>query len=198
LEPHFGIFRWDSLENKPNQGPNEPVSLRLQQEITCGGADAPAAVSGSQAAAPFQPSPADLHTVLDDTVRYLAAKDAGRDDESWALLTPTMQAMSPREQWHADAAQTRAKTGPVASRTPVAVTWYDHPADAQVSGIFAAVDYVGEAEKASLCGYLVWLRQPDRSWRLMRDEQAQIDRAGLERSTPEQAAGLRATANCAK
>jgi hypothetical protein len=198
LQPRFGTFRWESLERKPNQGPNEPVSLRLQQEISCGRNDASAPAPASEAAAAFQPNPADLKAVLDGTAHYLTAKDAGRDDETWALLTQTMQAMSPREQWHADAARSRAQTGRVTIRTPVAVTWYDHPADAPVAGVYAAVDYVGEAQKASLCGYVVWFREADGSWRLTRDEQTQIDRAGLAHSTPEHVAELRTAMHCAK
>src|SRR5438270_6019868 len=59
LQPHFGAFRWESVEHKPDHGAIQPMSLRLQQDVSCGGSDASASPPAAEAAAPFQPHPAD-------------------------------------------------------------------------------------------------------------------------------------------
>jgi hypothetical protein len=194
----LGHYRWRSNERLDHAtGARTPVSLTLEQEARCDAAPPP--VSAAQGpASSWRPGPADEASVLDFTARYFAARDSGRYAEAWALLTPTMQEMSPLAEWRRQAAEFARGAGAIRRRTPVKVTWYDSPAGVE-PGIYAAVDFVGEAEKLlMLCGYVVWRRQGDGSFRLVRDEQNVVGRDSAPRMTAEKLAQIRASLNCAE
>jgi hypothetical protein len=135
--------------------------------------------------------------VLDLTGRYFQARDSGRYRDAWNLLTPSMQEMSPLSEWQTARKAFNDRAGGGLRREPVKVTWYDNPANAPVAGIFAAVDFVGRADKLQIiCGYLVWLRQPDGSWRITREEEGSIeDKPGVT-SSPEQLDQAKAAMGC--
>lgn len=191
----LGHYRWRSEERVAGAaGDRSPIALTLEQEADCRAAPPPPPVP---VATGWEPTDADMKTVLDLTVRYFAARDAGRYREAWSLLTPSMQEMSPLAEWQARQTAFNRRAGGGLGRRPVAVTWYDNPPNAPAAGIFAAVDFVGESEKLRfVCGYLVWLRQPDGSWRLTREEEGTLERALSPDSSPEQLARARAAMGC--
>jgi hypothetical protein len=202
---YFGHYRWSGVDRADDDAASAaPVSLTLVQEMTCGippGAPpAPArpAAPPLAPAAAFQPSAGDLTEVVDRSRRFYELRNQGRYADAWAMLTPSMQEMAPLAHWREDAAATGRKVGKL-RLTPVAVTWYDHPADAQVSGVFAAVDFTADATDAALvCGYLIWLRQEDGSWRLMREQLSFVDRASAKGATPSKIEALRGQLGCRK
>ena len=190
----LGHYRWQSEERTAGPvGQRTPVSLALEQEAACGAAPSPP-VTGPTG---WAPSATDMTNVLDYTARYFAARDAGRYGEAWGLLTRSMQDMSPLSKFQTRLSGFNERSGGRAQRRPVAVTWYDNPPNAPVAGIFAAVDFVGEAEDLQLiCGYLVWLRQPDGQWRLAREEEGTLERKVGRGMTAEQLAQAKAAMGC--
>ena len=190
----LGHYRWQSEERAAGPaGVRTAVALTLEQEAECGRAPPPPVPSPTG----WTASDADMATVLDLTTRYFAARDSGRYDEAWGLLTRAMQDMSPLAEYRTRQRGFNQRAGGALQRRPVAVTWYDNPPDAPVAGIFAAVDFVGEAKALQLiCGYLVWLRQPDGSWRLAREEEGILERSMARNSTPEQIAQARGLMGC--
>jgi hypothetical protein len=190
----LGHYRFNSEERRAGaSGERTPIALTLEQEADCGAGPPPHAPVPSG----WEPTRADMDAVLDFTVRYFAARDAGRYEEAWSLLTPSMQEMSPLAQWQARQAAFNRRSGGGLGRRPVAITWYDNPSGAPHPGIFAAVDFVGKSkELLFVCGYLVWLRQPDGSWRLTREEEGTLGRAQSRASSPEQLAQARAAMGC--
>ena len=192
--PYFGHYRWDGQERMDNQsGAREAVSLTLEQDISCG---APGPVPAQTAAAPdsaWQPSPADVEAVLDRTNTYLAAKDSGRFRDAYDMLSPTNQAMATFETWSGQARAFNSEAGASRGRQLIRVTWYNDPPGAPVPGIYAAVDFNGDfAGLHFLCGYVVWLLQPDGSWQLVREEQNRASRADSPDMTAENIARIRA------
>jgi hypothetical protein len=190
----LGHYRWQSEEKLDSSARSRTVgALTLEQEAECAAAPPPVVPRPTG----WQPGAADMKTVLDLTGRYFAARDSGRYRDAWSLLTPSMQEMGPLSEWQADKEAFNDRSGGGLRREPVKVTWYDNPANAGVAGIFAAVDFVGKADKLQIiCGYLVWLRQADGSWRLMREEEGSIeDRPGIT-SSPEQLAQAKAAMGC--
>ena len=144
----------------------------------------------------WKPTPADERRVLDLTSRYFAARDSGRYRDAWNLLTHSMQEMESLAEYQARQIDFKARAGGSPRRKPVGLTWYDNPPNAPAGGIFAAVDFVGESGKLELlCGYLMWLRQPDGSWRLTREEEGSLDRGELP-SSPQQIAQAKAAMHC--
>jgi hypothetical protein len=194
----FGRFKWEGQE-KIDKGSSKrvPQSLTLHQEIACGAEGAASAETAAPPNPAWQPNAADEKAVTAATSRYFAARDGGRYAEAWALLSPGLQALSPRVQWEAAAAAFNARAGRIPSRRPVALTWYNNPPNAEVPGLYAAVDFVAEAEKLRiLCGYLIWLRQPDGSWRLMREEQSTLAAKDAPNATAEDLARLKTQLGC--
>jgi hypothetical protein len=193
LPVSLGHYRWRGKERLDHAtGARTPVSLTLEQEARCEGAAAVAQAAPSS----WQPRPGDEASVLDFTARYFTARDSGRYAEAWALLTPTMQEMSPLAEWQRQAAEFALGAGAIRRRTPVTVTWYDSPAGVE-PGIYVAVDFVGEAEKLLLlCGYVVWRRQEDGSFRLVRDEQNVVRRVSAPHMTADELAKIRTSLNC--
>jgi hypothetical protein len=191
----LGHYRWNSHERiaGPARAPTT-VTLTLEQDAVCAQAPPPPPVPQPTG---WQPTDSDMAAVLDLTARYFAARDAGRYDEAWSLFTPGMQDISPLPKWQVGAAEFNRLAGGGIRRRPVAITWYDNPPNAQQAGIFAAVDFVGEAAKLeAVCGYLVWLRQPDGGWRLMREEEGRLERRLARGVKPEERARLRSAMGC--
>jgi hypothetical protein len=91
----FGHFTWDGEErlDKDLQA-RKPVSLTLRQEVACAAPPAPAPVTAAAPDAAWRANPVDEQAVREATARYLAAKDQGRYDDAWALLTPSMRTMT--------------------------------------------------------------------------------------------------------
>lgn len=187
----LGRYRWRSDEMAgPGRSPT-PVALTLEQDAECGTAP-PRPASGPTG---WKPAPADVNEILDLTSRYFAARDSGRYREAWSLQTSSMQEMSSLADFEARQADFASRAAGGVTRKPVKLTWYDNPPNAPLGGIFAAVDFVGESTKLQLiCGYIVWLRQPDGSWRLTREEEGSIERGPA--STPEQLAEAKAAMGC--
>jgi hypothetical protein len=190
----LGHYSWRSNEKLDAKGRSrDPVALTLEQEAECAAPPPPVIPRPTG----WQPSPADEKTVLDLTGRYFAARDSGRYRDAWNMLTPSMQEMSPLPEWQASHKRFDDRAGGGLRREPVKVTWYDNPANADVAGIFGAVDFVGKADKLQvICGYLVWLRQADGSWRLTREEEGSIDDGPGVLSRPEQLARNKEAIGC--
>ena len=192
----LGHYRWRSEEKLDSAaGSRDVLALTLEQEAECAQAPPPVVPRPTG----WQPTPADMKTVLDLSGRYFAARDSGRYRDAWSLLTPSMQEMTPLREWQEAKKAFNDRAGGRLAREPVKVTWYDNPVNAPVAGIFAAVDFVGKADKLQIiCGYLMWLRQPDGSWRLTREEEGSIeDRPGVT-SSAEQLAQARAAMGCSE
>lgn len=187
----LGRYSWRSdATAAPGKSPT-PVALTLEQEAECGSAP-PRPVPGPTG---WKPTSADGSEVLKLTARYFAARDSGRCRDAWGLLTSSMQEMSSLAEYQARQADFASRAAGGLRRRTVKVTWYDNPPNAPAGGIFAAVDFVGESKKLELiCGYVVWLRQPDGSWRLTREEEGSIERGPA--STPEQLAEAKAAMGC--
>lgn len=190
----LGRFRWRSDQDLDSvRGSRTVVGLTLEQEADCSATPPPAVPRPIG----WKPGPADMKAVRDLTVRYFEARDSGRFRDAWNLLTPSMQALSAFSDWEAAHKGLNQRSGGGVRRGPVKVTWYDNPPNAPLGGIFAAVDFVGRADKLQvICGYLMWLRQPDGSWRLTREEEGSLEARPDRPSSPEQLAQAKAAMGC--
>lgn len=96
---------------------------------------------------------------------YLAARDAGRYDQAWAMLSPDWQARRPHDPWVAAAREFNSQAGASRGRRIAAVTWLENPGGG-ITGTFGVVEYNGDyADLVFMCGVAVWERQPDGAWR---------------------------------
>jgi hypothetical protein len=91
------------------------------------------------------------------------------------------------ESWSETTMKFNAQAGKVLERRIRKVTWYKDPPNAQLPGVYAAVDFIGRFENVDThCGYVVWHQRDDGAFRIMREEQNFIDKktqAGLDERT---------------
>lgn len=167
LRPAFGSFTFDAE--------------RLEQELFC----LPSPSSGDRLA------------ILAGSYAWLAAKDGGRYDEAWALLSDGMKAASPLAQWKAGAERFNGQAGPVRSRQVTRISFYQDPPDAPEPGLYAAADFSADfAGLDFVCGYLMWHRGADGVWRLVREEQNLVDKQTAENLTKIDRPRLREQMGC--
>lgn len=138
--------------------------------------------------APFlaqAPSPDAEAAVRAATDAFLDARDQGRFDAAYAMLSPDWQTRRPRPQWQAAAQDFVAHAGAVRGRRISGLSWMENPGGVQ--GMFAAVEYNGDyAGLAFMCGILVWQRQGDGRWLVFREQVHAASREDAPNATPEQ------------
>ena len=174
----FGTFRFVQIQSGARPGAALfPVDVKVDQELSCGTPERTVDAAAVQSPG-WQPSEADQQAVLAATYAYFAARDRGRYPDAWSMLSNGMKQISPMAEWQRGAADFNAAAGAVRARRVVEITWYNNPPDAPRPGVYVAADYSGEFERLEfVCGYLMWLLQPDGSFRLVREEQNLLDKA---------------------
>jgi hypothetical protein len=172
------------------------IEKGIEQEVLC--TSGRAAINPAEAARPgWQPTDLDQQAVLAATYAYFAAKDSGLYSRAWQSLSDRMKLMSPAAPWQAKAAEFNREAGPVRARRVVELTWYNNPPDAPEPGIFVAADYSADFERLEfVCGYVMWLLQPDGSFRLVREEQNMLDKETAKKVPSLDRAPLKAQMGC--
>ncbi|WP_169447725.1 DUF4019 domain-containing protein [Luteimonas mephitis] len=200
LHPHYGHYRFESSAPSTATGATGPVSLDYEQDIAC--RDQPQqAVETASAAVPPAPStpPTDEDATLigERTLAYLRAKDAADAGTVYAMLSREMASYASAEAWKETRSALNARLGPGGKAAIVRITWYDDPQNAPTHGRFAAADYrVDYPSEAFTCGYVVWLRQSDGGYLVVRDEEGQATPDVIAGLSPEQRLALRAQLQC--
>ena len=141
----------------------------------------PAAVQAGDAI----PDGAIQRLVLDQSYAYFAAKDGGRYDAAYAWFAPSVQAYLTPELYRAQTAEFNAGAGK-GERRIVTLTWERDPPEAPAPGLYVAADFMSRFANLRLhCGYLMWHREADGQFRIVREEQSFLDNAAASRLTPE-------------
>lgn len=101
------------------------------------------------------------------------------------------------EAWAATRSTFNAKVGPGAETNLARITWYDNPTNAPVQGRYAAVDYgVTYPSRGFTCGYVVWLRQADGGYLIVREEESQATPDNIANLSLGQVANMRVQLQC--
>jgi hypothetical protein len=166
----LGRYRFESAA--PLGVDSATVAQTFIQELTCGGEADPARASAPAPRMP--PTAADERRVRDLTQAYLAAKDGNDFDRARAMLAEESREMMRADNWFEPRVAFNKAAGAPARRDVVRVTWYDDPAGAP-PGRYVAADYRADYDHAGFyCGYVMWNLQPDGSYRVLREEEAQV------------------------
>lgn len=124
--------------------------------------------------------------IVEQSKAYLQDKQAGHYDRAYALIAPSMRAYLSPDLFRDGAAKFSADAGKSGETDFTRFTWYRDPPDAPEPGLYAAVDFTGHyGDLALMCGYLMWHKLPDGTFRLVREEQNYIDKAGAQQMVPE-------------
>lgn len=198
LPARLGRYNWEASEQLENAaGARAPGSIILHQEVHCG-ATVPEVEEPAAAPDPnWQPGPADERAVTQATEAYFAARDSGRYEEAYGMLTLGRRGDTTLEGFTSRVRTFNERAGARRGRRIIRLTWYNSPPQAPVPGIYAAADYSADfANLHFVCGYLIWLLQPDGSWRVIREEENNFWRSDAPNATAEEMAGIRAQIGC--
>jgi hypothetical protein len=120
-----------------------------------------------------------IEQVRRTTRDFLAAKEAGRAMDAYALLAEGDKKDQPFEVFADGIARFNRKAGPAKETRIVKVTWTKDPAQAPAPGIYAALDITSRYENIDrYCGYIVLYQAPTGGgFRVTREEANFLDNA---------------------
>ncbi len=108
---------------------------------------------------------------------YYAIKDRGSFKQAYAYLAPATKQLIKYDRWLEIATKTKNDKGAIIAREIKKITWYNNPKGSESPGIYAAVDFVGRAEKANIyCGFVIWQQMETGGFALLREEENYIDK----------------------
>jgi Protein of unknown function (DUF4019) len=133
----------------------------------------------------WRPTPEQKDLIGKVTMDYFAAKDSGRAQDAYGLLSPRQKQNLPFDSYRQLLDEFNTKSGKVEGRQLRAVTWYKDSPQAGL-GLYVAVDYSSQFPNLALhCGYVVWQEQADGSLLLVREEANVIDNATMAKLKPD-------------
>lgn len=167
----FGRYRFEA--HAPVGADAASGSQTFVQELACG---RQATMPHAGTPAPLaKPTADDERGVRERTLAYLAAKDGNDFDRAYAMMAEESREMMRADNWRGSRTAFNAAAGSPTKREVVRLTWYDDPAGAPWPGRYVAADFRGDYEHAGFyCGYVMWYRQADGSYRVLREEEAQV------------------------
>lgn len=195
--PQLGRYEFKSTAPMAGTGSTISTSLVFAQELQCGDATPVNTVVSEVGRAPTTPPSAnDEADIRSRTLKLMSAKDRGDFDAAVAMFSGTTGAMLTEEAWRSKRRAFNASAGMPQQQQVMRVTWYDDPIGA-APGRYAAADYSASHENAAFyCGYVVWLRQPDGGYRIVREEEGQMNPAEARLIAPSDMAAARAQLGC--
>ncbi|MFS0736179.1 DUF4019 domain-containing protein [Sphingomonas sp. 1P06PA] len=143
------------------------------------------------------PAGVSAEELVAETEAYFAAKDRGDAEAAYRRLAPSVKAYLPPDLWKANLAQFNAGAGKPEGREIARLTWYDNPPEAREPGLYVAADFTGRfSGLALMCGYVMWHREADGTFRIVREEQNVLDKETAAQLAPERRAPLARQFGC--
>lgn len=129
---------------------------------------------------------------------YFRLKDGGDYGAAYALFAPSVKTYLTRDLYTSQSSQFNVEAGKAEERRVVKLTVYHDPPDAPAPGLYVAADFVARFPNIYLhCGYLMWHREKDGKFRLVREEQSFIDKGTAKQMAPERLTPLPKQFGCA-
>lgn len=192
--PVWGHYKFNTNESVGEQSKAQ-ASTQFEQDLTC---DSGIAIAKPGTPASSTPATeADRRDVEARTLDYLSKKDHGDFASADAMFSEDVISQVDRTKWREGRRAFNRESGLPKTRTVSGVTFYDDPADAPDLGRYAAVDYNARyGDRAFYCGYVVWLRQADGSYQLIREDESLAGDADVRRLTDAALASLMQQPGC--
>src|SRR6267378_5322038 len=140
----YGKYQFETSEAiRPSNAERKPLVLR--QDIKCSdlASAPPPTVSVTNSDAQWRPTPAQAQLVERQTYAYFTAKDTGKYQEAYSLLSAAQKSTIPFDRWTAITEKFNSEAGQVQSRRIKKVTWYKDPPRTE-PGVYAAVDFASQ------------------------------------------------------
>ena len=136
-------------------------------------------------------------TVAALTNAYLVGQTTGDYLKSYDMLSEFIKSSASYGDWKKQREEFMDVAGPLQETEVWRITIYIDPSGAPEPGIYVAADYEMSFEKVPhKCGYLVWLEQEDRTFRITREETGYLDLATVSRLDESEVAGVKARIGC--
>ena len=193
LAPRLGAYEFTTREALDGQVSAD--SFVLAQEIECG--DFERAEDKPPSRELGDPERAEIERVTAArAAEFHEALADGEDQEALAMFSGLSPSAIPDEDWHNEQAEFKAKAGPLGEVDVWKVTLYVDPPDAPEPGIYVATDLEVSYENLIVCGYFIWLEDPDGTLRITRREVGEIPADVASTMSESQLAKVRSDFRC--
>ncbi len=170
-----------------------PISASLIEYISVQGPQ----TEEIQAVQKWEPSEQDQIQVKLLSYQFLKAKDEGNFNAAFSIFAESTKSSIDFKQWKYQALLFNATAGAVLDRTFTRITWFENPPDEALPGIFATVDYSGVFTNVDIqCGYLMWHKNPDGNFELIREQENFMDKTTQEKLSDNEIAETRTKFAC--
>ncbi|MGN6235519.1 DUF4019 domain-containing protein [Dyella sp.] len=191
----LGHYSFSSSAPVSPEEPGVGSQVTIIQQVICGASGSTEQVQTNQLT-DWHPTAADQATIHKLTLTYLEAKDSGDFKRALAMVAEPTRDMMANSAWQDSRRTFNAAAGPIGSRQVKNISWYDHPPGAP-PGWYAAADYAATYPSSALyCGYLVWLRQPDGSFAMVREDEGKLSPSEAATISSEDMSRVRAQLGC--
>lgn len=163
----YGHFAFNSIEPLKTDATAGESSIRLKQEVECGGSALEVAAGVQRPAA----TATDEAWIRTHTADYLKARDAGELDRAESMLAANIRPMQERADARGNREIFRRAAGAALDSRLLGIEWTDDPPGV-LPGRYAAIDYVINYKSgATSCGYLAWRQTTSSGYEIVRSEE---------------------------
>ena len=186
---HYRFETTEALSAPAGKAPASPV-MTLVQDIACGAALPPRATAPATVRTDADAAAAGF----DVAQRYLAARNGGNVGATVALIDPEAGIADGIRR---DIEDPRNRIGSPVGKPRYKITLYRDPPNAPGPGLYVAVDFTLEYQKAlAVCGYVIAHEAPGGRFAITREERGVISRATAAAARPDELAVMRQKLLC--
>ena len=193
LAPSFGTYEFKTREAVGGEGAEE--SFVLVQDFECGGKERAEDKPPSRELGALERSEME-RVARARTVAYHEALAAGDDRTAVGMLPGLSPSATPAEEWRREQAEFRARAGALGEVDVWKVTVYVDPPSAPERGIYVATDLEVQYENLIVCGYFIWLEEPDGVLRITRRDTGTIAANVVSKMSDSQLAKVKSKFRC--
>lgn len=196
-KPLYGKYKFEAKEPIAG-GQKNASSFYFSQKITCVDELPSTAIQAKSNLSEARKNQIET-AVRQLTEKYMSAKEAGKFEVAYGMLTDSMKEISAFDAWATRESKHFGELGNFIARDVWRITIYDNPVNSPQPGIYIAADYESKYDKSSMyCGYVVWFLHPNSKsdYKVMREEFGHISNEMLKKIPSAELGGVRKQIGC--
>ena len=145
----------------------------------------------------WEPSEQDQLKVKLLSYQFLKAKNDGDFNSAFEVFTENTKSTIDFKQWKYNLVVFNATAGANVDTTFTRISWYENSPEESLSGVFASVDYSSVYTNVDIaCGNLMWHRNDDGNFELIREQENFIDKSSQEKLSETEIAETKTKLGC--
>lgn len=145
----------------------------------------------------WEPSEQDQLKVKLLSYQFLKAKNDGDYNAAFEVFTESTKSTIDFKQWKYNLVVFNATAGANVDTTFTRISWYENSPEESLSGVFATVDYSSVYTNVDIaCGNLMWHRNDDGNFELIREQENFIDKSSQEKLSETEIAETKTKFGC--